>query len=81
MFSTSAGGPGNNYWGDSVVRTLRTLLLSTAAGAALLANVNASAGTPVAITYVPNSLAEATIANGPWTLHQMVGRNPHLRGP
>jgi hypothetical protein len=58
------------------MRTLPTLLLSTAA-AVLLANVNASADSPVAITYVPNSLAEATIARGPWTLHQMVGRNPH----
>ena len=58
------------------MRTLPTLLSSTAA-AVLLANVNASADSPVAITYVPNSLAEATIARGPWTLHQMVGRNPH----
>ena len=48
-----------------------------AAGAALLANVNARADTPVAITYVPKSLTEATITNGPWTLHQRVGRNPH----
>jgi hypothetical protein len=60
-----------------MMRTLGTLLLSTAAGAALLASVNASADTPVAITYVPNSLTEATITNGPWTLHQRVGRNPH----
>jgi hypothetical protein len=59
------------------MRALRTFLLSAAAGVALLANVNASADTPVAITYVPNSLAEATIADGPWTLHQSVGRNPH----
>ena len=46
------------------MRALRTLLSSTAAGVALLANVNASAD-PVAISYVPNSLAEARNANGP----------------
>jgi hypothetical protein len=59
------------------MRTLRTLLSSAAAGAALLANVNASADTPVAITYVQNSLTEAKIAVGPWILHQMEGRNRH----
>ncbi len=59
------------------MRALRSLPLSTAAGAALLAAVNASADTPVAITFVPNSLTEATIADGPWTLHQMAGRNVH----
>src|SRR6516225_3909265 len=58
------------------MRALRTLLSSTAAGVALLANVNASAD-PVALTYVPNSLAEASIANGPWTLHSELGRNRH----
>jgi hypothetical protein len=58
------------------MRALRTLLLSTAASATLLANVNASADTPLAITYVPNSLTEAAIADGPWSLHQM-GRYPH----
>jgi hypothetical protein len=55
--------------------TLRTLLLSTAASAAFLASVNAGAQTPVTISYVPHSLAEASIVDGPWTLHQMVGRN------
>ena len=59
------------------MRALRTLLFSTAAGAALLAHANANADTPVAINYVPNSLAEAYIANGPWTLHSGLGRNPH----
>jgi hypothetical protein len=59
------------------MRALHILLLSTAAAAAFLGNVSASADTPVAITYVPNSLDEAMIANGPWTLHQMVGRNRH----
>ena len=60
------------------MRTFGTLLLSTAAaGATLLANVNASADTPVAITYVPNSLSEATLAGGPWTLHQRAGRDAH----
>ena len=56
---------------------LRTFLFSAAGGVALLSNVSASADTPVAITYLPKSLAEATIAHGPWTLHQKVGRNPH----
>jgi hypothetical protein len=59
------------------MRTLGSLLLFTAAGAFLLANGNAGAGTPVAITYVPDSLAEASIANGPWTLHSGLGRNRH----
>src|SRR5262249_15089984 len=59
------------------MHALRTLLLCAAAGAALLANGNASADTPVAIAYVPNSLAQAGIAGGPWTLHQRLGRNPH----
>src|SRR6516164_460380 len=63
--------------GDSMMRAFRTSLLSAAAGAAVLANVNARADTPVAITYVPHSLSEANIAGGPWTLHQMAGRNAH----
>jgi hypothetical protein len=57
--------------------TLFDLLLSAAASAAFLANVSASADTPVAITYVPNTLDQAKIANGPWTLHQMACRNRH----
>jgi len=63
--------------GDSVMCALRNLLLSAAASAAVLANVNARADTQVAITYVPNSLAQATVTNGPWTLHSRLGRNPH----
>jgi len=59
------------------MRALPSFLFPAAAGVALLANVNARADTPVAITYVPNSLAEATIADGPWTLHQRVGKNAH----
>jgi len=60
------------------MRSIRTLLLYTASIALLAhAPVNASADTPVAIRYVPNSLSEAAIADGPWTLHQMAGRNPH----
>src|SRR6516165_9262844 len=59
------------------MRTLRTLLFSGAAGVALLASGNAGADTAVAITYVPDSLAEASIANGPWTLHSELGRNRH----
>ena len=54
---------------------LRGLLFSAAASTALLTNANAD--TPVSITYVPKSLAEASIASGPWTLHQAAGRNPH----
>jgi len=53
------------------------LSLSAAAGVALLASANVGADTPVVIAYVPNSLAEAGIVGGPWTLHQRVGRNPH----
>jgi hypothetical protein len=37
----------------------RGLLFSAAASTALLTNVNANADTPVSITYVPKSLAEA----------------------
>jgi hypothetical protein len=59
------------------MRFARNLLFTAASGVALLANAGADAGSPVTITYVPNSLAEATITNGPWTLHQAVGRNPH----
>src|SRR6516165_644582 len=59
------------------MRTRRTLLFSGAAGVALLASGNAGADTAVAITYVPDSLAEASIANGPWTLHSELGRNRH----
>jgi hypothetical protein len=50
-----------------------------ATSAALLPSVNAhdTADNPVTIEYVRNSLAEATIADGPWTLHQKAGRNSH----
>src|ERR1700730_3290020 len=68
---------GSLLLGDSAMRALPSFLFPAAAGVALLANVNARADTPVAITYVPNSLAEATIADGPWTLHQRVGKNAH----
>src|ERR1700690_1805350 len=72
-------GSRNNPWGDSVMSVIRSLLFSATASVALLANVaiTASAGTPVAITYVPNSLAESKIVGGPWNLHQDVGKNPH----
>jgi hypothetical protein len=43
----------------------------------MLTAVNAGADTPVAISYVPNSLAEAYAVAGPWTLHQKLGRNRH----
>ena len=58
------------------MRVVHALLLSTAIGT-VLASVNASADTPVEISYVPHSLTEANIAGGPWTLHQSVGRNRH----
>ena len=64
--------------GDSVMLALRGLLFSAAASTALLTNANAD--TPVSITYVPKSLAEASIASGPWTLHQAAGRNPRRLG-
>jgi len=60
------------------MRVLRSLLLSSvAAGITLVANSNAGADTPVAITYVPKSLSEASIVNGPWTLHQNAAGNRH----
>jgi hypothetical protein len=61
------------------MRALRGLVLPSITGVALVAYgaVVARADTPVAITHVPDSIAEASIANGPWTLHSMLGRNPH----
>ena len=59
------------------MRALRSLSLSAATGIALLAHGYAGADAQVAITYVPNSLAEASIVNGPWTLHSGLGRNRH----
>jgi hypothetical protein len=61
------------------MRAFRTLLFSTAASVAVLGPVcgGANADTPVAITYIQNSLAQAYVAGGPWTLHQRGGRNPH----
>jgi len=58
------------------MRVFRSLLLSTAIGT-VLASINARADSPVAIGYVEHSLTEASIAYGPWTLHQTVGRNRH----
>jgi hypothetical protein len=54
-----------------------SLPLSTAVSVAVLASVPVSARADSLITYVPNSLTEATVTNGPWTLHQSRGRNPH----
>src|SRR6516165_2584031 len=51
--------------GDWVMLAFRIFLFSATAGVVLLTNVRANADKPVAITYVPNSLAEASIANGP----------------
>jgi hypothetical protein len=42
-----------------------------------VANIDASADTSVSITYVLQSLTEARVADGPWTLHQRVGKNAH----
>src|SRR5208283_5405264 len=75
-FLASPRGLEQPFWGP-IMRELRTFPFCAAAGVALLTNVNASAETAVAITYVPNSLAEATMAGGPWTLHQKAGKNPH----
>jgi len=58
------------------MRVGHTLLLSTAIST-VLASVDANADTPGAISYVSRSLAEASITGGPWTLHQIVGRNRH----
>ena len=54
-----------------------SLPLSTAISVALLASVSVNARADSPITYVSNSLTEATITNGLWTLHQSRGRNPH----
>ena len=58
------------------MRVFRALLLSTVISSVLV-SIDASADPPVAIGYVKKSLAEASIAGGPWTLHQKLGRNPH----
>jgi hypothetical protein len=59
------------------MRAFHCLPLSTAVSVALLASVSVNARADSPITYVPNSLSEATITNGDWTLHQSRGRNPH----
>src|SRR5215468_1440414 len=59
------------------MRAFRGLPLSTAVSVALLASVSVNARADSPVTYVPNSLTEATITNGSWTLHQSRGRNPH----
>ena len=59
-----------------MMRVSRTLLVSTAISS-ILASVSASADSSLAISYVPHSLSEASIAGGPWTLHQTEGKNSH----
>jgi hypothetical protein len=59
------------------MRQFRTLLLSASASFALLASADADAASPLTVTVVPNSLAEASIVAGPWTLHQKIGGNAH----
>lgn len=78
VFTVSAGTPSNNQ-GVFIMHGIRTLLLSSAGGIALLATASTAvtAGPSVTITYVPNSLAEASIAGGPWTLHQKMFGNAH----
>jgi hypothetical protein len=51
---------------------MNSSLLGAAAGIALLAAAPAAAAGPT-ITYVPNSLAQSVIKDGPWTLHESVG--------
>src|ERR1700726_562883 len=51
---------------------MNSSLLGAAAGIALLAVAPAAAAGPT-ITYVPNSLAQSVIKDGPWTLHESVG--------
>src|SRR5215469_12948859 len=58
------------------MRVFRTLWVSTAISS-ILASVSASADSSLAISYVPHSLGEASIAGGPWTLHQLAGKNRH----
>jgi hypothetical protein len=55
-------------------RHLRNLI---AAGLLVSASSHVARAAQVTIAYVPNSLTEATIKNGPWTLHQALGRNTH----
>ena len=49
----------------------------SAAGIALALNVNTPAVAGSLLSYVPNSLDEAAILGGPWTLHQEAGANAH----
>ena len=58
------------------MRVIPVLLLSTAISAAF-ASIDAGADTAVTLSYVPRSLTEASIAGGPWTLHQLTGSNRH----
>jgi hypothetical protein len=51
---------------------MNSSLLGAAAGIALLAVAPAAAAGPT-ITYVPNSLAQSVIKDGPWTLHESAG--------
>ena len=60
-----------------MVPALRVLVITAATGSALPLGCNAYAGKASPVGYVQNSLSEAIITNGPWTLHQMAGTNPH----
>ena len=54
-----------------MVPALRVLVITAATGIALPLGCNAYAGKASPVGYVQNSLSEAIITNGPWTLHQM----------
>jgi hypothetical protein len=58
------------------MRVFRTLLLSTVISS-VLGSIDAGADPAVTLSYVPRSLTEASIAGGPWTLHQLAGKNRH----
>jgi hypothetical protein len=58
------------------ITRMKSFLLGTAAAIAVLAAGPASANGPT-IAYVPNSLVESTIRNGPWPLHESTGTFKH----
>jgi hypothetical protein len=60
-----------------MVTVLRVFVIAAATGIALTLGCNAYAGKASPVAYVQNSLSEAFITNGPWSLHQMAGINPH----
>jgi hypothetical protein len=59
------------------VPALRSFVIATVSGIALSLGYSAYAGQASPVAYVQGSLSEAFITDGPWTLHQMAGTNPH----